>query len=247
MGIVAPVEGAALADFATDELGLSSGYLLTDTSLAATQQVAEGFKLELKNRGGTLAGEGSFKNDDVSISSEIAKIKAAKPEFVLLSSYPPGGASAVKQLRDGGITVPILAGDGFDGAYWTKAIPKLSDFYYATFVSTFGDDPDPAVNEFVEQYKKATGEQPMAFAVGGYSIIQAVQIAAERAKSLDGKALAAELDKFKDVKLLVGPTTFTPDRHYSPNRPIRILQVQDGKFSYKATVEPEDVQLDLGS
>lgn len=247
MGIVAQVEGAALADFAANELKLDKAFVLTDTSLAATQQLAEGTKTQIKANGGTIAGEASFKNNDVSLDTVIAKIKGSSADFIVLASYPPGGATAVKQIRDAGVDLPIVAGDGFDGEYWTKSTPKLSDFYYGTFASTFGDDPDEKVNEFVAKYKEKTGEQPMAFALAGYSVIQAFEIAAKRANSVAGDAVEAQLDTFKDVPLLVGPTTFTAERHFAGNRPIRIMQIQDGTFSYKATIEPGDVEVSFGS
>ena len=218
MGTVSQAQGAALAQFGSDELNVESIYVLTDTSLAATKQVVEGFKERAEDVGIKVAGESTFQNEDPSISSQITQIKGASPEAILLASYPPGGASAVKQIRAAGIKVPILASDGFDSESWTEGIPQLSDFYLTAMASTFGDDPDQRINEFVKKYEKAVGEQPPAFAVGGYSTIEALQIATEGAGSVEGPAVEDALNGFEGQELLAGPTTFTAEQHYPVNR-----------------------------
>jgi len=55
------------------------------------------------------------------------------------------------------------------------------------------------------------------------------------AKSTDGKAVAASLDKFKKVQLITGRTTYTKKCHIPSGRPYLIIQIQGGKNSYTGT------------
>ena len=60
----------------------------------------------------------------------------------------PGEASAVKQIRAAGLDMPLLGDEDLDGDYWKEAVPGLSDVYYSTYASIYGDDPDDQVNEW---------------------------------------------------------------------------------------------------
>jgi branched-chain amino acid transport system substrate-binding protein len=56
--------------------------------------------------------------------------------------------------------------------------------------------------------------------------------AVKRAGSTDGTAVQKALDGFKDVPTIVGKTSYSPTAHIVLNRPMRIMQVQQGKMGY---------------
>ena len=53
--------------------------------------------------------------------------------------------------------------------------------------------------------------------------------------------MKAEFEKFKDEKLLVGPTSFDEKTHINFMRPMVIMQVQDGKHSFVEMRTPEKI------
>ena len=65
-----------------------------------------------------IVGEDSFKNGDANINAQISRLKdlKAQPDVLVVTSFPPGGASAVRQLRAAGLTQPILLNDAMDGS-----------------------------------------------------------------------------------------------------------------------------------
>jgi branched-chain amino acid transport system substrate-binding protein len=75
--------------------------------------------------------------------------------------------------------------------------------------------------------------------VPGYSTIEALKIAIERAKSTDTDAVVKQFQSFKDEKLLVGPTTYTETDRRSPGRPTRVIQIQNGKASFVEMFTPQ--------
>lgn len=232
-------QAAVLAAFA-EKQGYGKGFVLLDDTLSYTRGMNSAFIKFFEAGGGTVAGEDSFKNDDSSVATQINKIKAADPDFILLNSYPPGGASALRQIRAAGIDVPIIDGEAFDGTYWVDAVPDLNDFYITTDATVFGDDVNPEVNEWAKAYEAEYGEPPSkGQSVVGYAIGQGLEIALKKTKgNTDGATLAKALETFKDEKLVTGPTTFDAQTHIPLQNPLVVLKYTGGKPAYVETVTP---------
>ena len=100
--------------------------------------------------------------------------------------------------------------------------------------------PGAEVNEFFKQYRAKYGDPEFSFPLNGYSMVQAIKIAAERANSLETEAVLAELNKFNKQPLLWGATTFTPETHIDLVHPMAIIQIQNGKGSFADLITVED-------
>ncbi|MDX6685218.1 MAG: branched-chain amino acid transport system substrate-binding protein [Baekduia sp.] len=240
--VATPAEGATMAEFAMQK-GWTKAYALKDMGLEYSKTTCQYFTEAYKKLGGTIVGSDTFKNDDPSVQSQITKLKGSGAQFVSLCSYPPGGAAAVKQIRDSGVKLPIVGGGAFDGTYWLKGIPKLSDFYNPG-QGTVADEQDPARKAFWAEYKQVTGAEALTgtYPLMGYSMIQIVAKALEATNgNTDGKALAAAIEKFKDVQLLPGLTTYTAKCHVPLSRALLINQIQNGKQTFVETLKPKFV------
>lgn len=246
MSTAAPAQGAIMAEWAYKERGYKTAYILLDDTADYMKQVAAAFEARFAELAGkdAIVGKDIFKNPDTSIASQITRFKslATEPDCILFASHPPGGASALRQIRAAGIETPILSTESMDGNYWIDAVPTLSDFYYAAYASLWGDDPYPKFNELMDRYEERFGERPtIGNGITGYSVGEAIARAAEKSGSFDGKALQAVLEAFDKEPLIVGPTTFTPELHINLNRPMRIIQVQNGKYSFVTEYGAEKV------
>jgi branched-chain amino acid transport system substrate-binding protein len=232
-------EGATLATFAYQKQGYRKTFVLLDNSVAYDQDDCMGYEEAFKKLGGSIAGSAIFKNSDSSVATQIASIQSSKADSIIACTYPPGGASALRQLRAAGVDLPVLAGDGMDGTYWVKAVPHLNNLYVSTQASMFGDDPSAAVNTFVKVFKQATGgPPPTAFAAVGYSDAQALVAAVEKTGGATGGAdLSNALNQFHNQPLLVGPTSFTSEVHIPLDRPMAIVRYTNGKPAYVTTVK----------
>jgi len=238
-----PGVGAGMAEFARQQ-GYRNAYVLKDTTIEYTNTLCAAFEKRWAQLGGKLSGEDTFKNSDPTIASQITRLKGSstKPGFIAFCSYLPGGASAVKQLRDSGVNVPIVTGDSMDGNGWLKAVPNLSDVYVLTHASLYGDDPSAKVNQLVARYKKDTGAIPStSHGLLGYVLVQALAEAAKRAKSLDPAALKNALETFNGVPFLTGPTTFTKTSHITNTRPLRIIRIENGAPHFLETHAAQQV------
>ena len=164
--------------------GLRSAYLPRSAPGAGDEFNAEGGILGKQIRAVTA----DTKTDIVQGAKAGADVVAQRAQFMIVScDYDMGAPSATvanSQFRSAGIDVPIGGGDSMDGDYWAEAVPGLSDHYASAFGSIWGDDPRPEVNEIFERYAAKLGAPAeTSFPLNGYSAIQMIKIAAERAGS----------------------------------------------------------------
>lgn len=234
--------GAALAEWGYKEKGLRNLFVLLDDTTEYTKETCFGMETAWKGlKDATVVGSDNFKNGDPTIATQIAHLKNTKPapDAIALCTYPPGGINAVRQLRSAGVTATIFSTNAMDGTFWLNAVPNLKDFYVAVMASVYGDDPRPEINDINKRVKEKTGK-PVTFgeAFTGYAVIQVLARAAERAKSLDAKAVTDVLETFRNESSLVGPVTFTKDFHMTPRLPTQIIAAENGTRKWVATVEP---------
>ncbi|HUG60351.1 MAG TPA: ABC transporter substrate-binding protein [Methylomirabilota bacterium] len=239
-------QGALMAEWAYNEKGWKSAYVLLDNTISYTKSLCGSFAERWKEVAGddALLGEDTFLNGDPSVAAQVTRITSLQqaPDVVFLCSYAPGGPSAIRQIRAAGVESAILTGESMDGDYWIGSVPDLSNFYVVNYGSKYGDDPDPEVNAFFERFEAKYGKKAdVSYGLRGYSAVQAWAKAANEAGSLDGDKVAAILDTFKDEPLVIGPTTFTPDLHIATTRPMSIIGVTDGAFAAEGRFTVEKV------
>jgi branched-chain amino acid transport system substrate-binding protein len=243
-GTLTNVVGAVNAEFAYFNKKWRNAYILKDTSIEYSKSVCDTFKQRFEELGGRIVGEDTVQNGDASIAAQITRIRQTQDvDFVRVCSYLPGGATFILQLRERGVTLPILADDSMDGSFWySKTLPRLSDVFFPSPTSIFGNDPNPAVNAAVKAYTREYKAPPAtSIALFGMAPAQALKIAVERAKSLRGDAVKAQLEKFENVPLITGPQTFTKTLHIDKQRRMLELEVRNGKHVVVARIKPRKV------
>jgi branched-chain amino acid transport system substrate-binding protein len=228
----AQLQGSSIAEWGFSKKGWKTAYLLLDNLIEYNKSVCYGFELGFKAAGGKIVGQDTFKNDDASIAGQITRLKAVNPapDVIELCSFPPGGASAVRQIRAAGIKTPIATDNAMDGTYWLGAVPDLSDFYYSSLGSVVGGDPRPGINELRDKYiAKYKDPPPVSTTYMGYSMIQLYAAALEKAKTTEPKAVVAAFESFQDQPTVEGPFSFSHDLHIQKKFQFTIMGVNNGK------------------
>lgn len=241
-------EGIAIAEYAFEEMDLKTAYVLEDSTIEYNKSNCAGFRHAWKELAGEegIIGEDSFRNEDPSIAAQITRIKSLEvaPDAIHLCSFTPGGASAVRQLRAAGIDTPILASTAMVDNYWLNAVPGLDNFYLPGFMSLYGDDPRPEMNEFLEVFKARWEAAPVSsYSVLGYTLIESWTRAVEKAETVESDAVLAVMNSFVDEPFTAGPTTFTDQLHVQTNRPWLIMKVENDSFKavevFRNTITPD--------
>ncbi len=214
--------------------GWRKGYILKDTTIAFDATWADFFKRRWAELAGAdaLLGMDTFGGEDPQIASQITRIKALpdKPDFIVLASFPPGGVSAMRQIRAAGVDTPLL-GSGILGRRLLargRAEPErdvLRDLRLDVRLRSASRSPG-----LMDKYKTKFGKPPVtSHAVTGYSVIEAWSKAVEKAGTFDTDKVRDVLQTFKDEKLLAGPTTFTEKEHINMQRDLLLIEVKNGK------------------
>jgi branched-chain amino acid transport system substrate-binding protein len=229
-------EASARATF-LHEKGIRHPFLLRDTSILLGKTDCSAFQQSWEHLGGEIAGSADFQNSDESIASQVSELEGSDADAVMLCSYPPGGASALKQIRAAGIDLPIAASAAFDGTFWTKGIPNLDDIYITINGSAY-DPPDRATAKLFKRLEKAGVDTDASGALlASYAAGQLMLDAIEETGTVDGNVLADALEA-KSHKTIVGKVSYTREDHY-PTRIWPVYVFSDGKPKFLTEVKPE--------
>jgi branched-chain amino acid transport system substrate-binding protein len=217
--------------------GLRHPFLLQDTSISLGESDCGAFAESWEHLGGTIAGSADFKNEDQSIATQISQLKNSSADSIMLCSYPPGGAAAIKQIRAAGIDVPIAASAAFDGTFWLKGIPDLGEFY----VTVNGSAYDPANEATARLFKRleaaGVNTDVSNALLGAYASGQLIIDAIKETHSVSGDELATALED-KPHETIVGRVRYTEDDHY-PTRVWPVYEFVDGKPRFVTAVAPK--------
>jgi branched-chain amino acid transport system substrate-binding protein len=233
-GNVAQDEGSAMAEYAWKR-GWRNASLATDTVIVYFRNVVQAFKARWQQLGGKIVTEETYQSaggSPASWQNTVTRLNAKQADVIVTSTAPPFGAQVpiMTGLRTLGNTTPILNSWAGDGSYWYATLdPPVTNYYYVTFASAFGDDPVKAVNALRKKYAAAIakGGSTGAF-VTGWSAIDGINLALKRTGgNANGAALAAQMEKFKNVPTLSGLVTFSNKLHTVSGRTYRVIRVQN--------------------
>lgn len=197
-------------------------------------EVLKGGTDGLKTIGMDYAEKTSYKRGATDFSSQVARMKAAGCEMVVLGTIIRETIGTIAESRKTGFN-PIFIGSS---ALYTDLIHKLGgkamDGLYGTMTvqHPYLDETSQPMRFWANKYKTQFNEDPTVFSVYGYIIIDAFIKAAQKA----GPNLTT--DSF--IKAM-DTMTFEPDMFGSPNSSYtatkrlgnnlsRLSQIQDGKW-----------------
>lgn len=231
----------AIADYAYDKLGARKVVVWTDNSMDFTKALSAFFTERFTEKGGEVAGTDSFMMGDTDFSAQIARLASIdpKPDAVFVSAIPSEAGISVKQIREQGITMPIISGDGFDTELVTTVPgPELAnDVYFSTH--TYRADDRPEVAKFIEDYKAEYGRDPEnAFAPLGYDALMLVADAIRRANSAEPADIQKALKETRGFKGVTGEISYTRDSMVPP-KPVSVISVKQGNYKVEEIWKPE--------
>ncbi len=238
------VQAAAGAEFMYNNLNCKTAWLLWDKGTEYTTLLAKYWKERYQELGGKIIGEVTYTQGDTDFSAQIARLKRLNPQpdglYIAVLQASDGGAIA-KQIRDAGITLPIVGGDGWDGPELVGVAGEAANNVYFTTHAFMSPDAGPKMKAFIEAYKKAYGVEPeSAFAALGYDAIYLMADAIKRAGSTDPKAICKALSETKGFQGITGTITY-PSGKRVPQKSVTIIGVKNQKYTLAAEVIPEKI------
>ena len=230
-GNVAQDEGSAMAEYAWKR-GWRTASLATDTVIVYFRNVVQAFKARFTQLGGKIAAEETYQSlggNPASWQSTVTRLNGEDADVIVTVTAAAFGAQVpiISGLRTLGNNTPILNSWAGDGNYWYTPEPKVSNYYYVTYASAFGNDPVKAVNAMARLNKAAIAK---AGSTGGFvtgpAAIDGILVALKRTGgNTSGAALAAQMERFKNVPTLSGLVSFSPSLHSVFGRQYRVIRV----------------------
>jgi len=171
------VQGAFDGQYAWEKMKAKKVYIIDDQKTYGVG-LASSFKDQFTKLGGKVAGSEHVSPDDRDFKAVVSKVKSAKPDLVFYGGEYPASGPLSQQLKDGGVTVPLMGGDGMYSADYIKLNKKAQGDY----ASSVGKPVEelPSAKKFIADYK-AAGFKEAYEAYGGstydstWAIIQAVK------------------------------------------------------------------------
>ncbi len=233
-GNVAQDEGSAMAQYAWGH-GWKTAALATDGVIVYFKDVVAAFKVRFQQLGGKIVDQETYHslggND---VNNAISRLNGVKADVVVTSTAGAFGAlsTLISGMRSAGNNTPVLNSWAGDGTYWLPKSPKVTNYWFVTFASAFGNDPNKAINKLAKQVHAGTG----GF-ITGPAAVDGVATAIRRAHgSTNGATLASIMEKFKGVPTLSGKVSFSPKLHTVFGRHYRVIRIQNNKPRLVTTI-----------
>ncbi|MDI6693069.1 MAG: ABC transporter substrate-binding protein [Anaerosomatales bacterium] len=171
--------------------------------------------------GVTIVADETFNPGDTDMSSQLTKIRAAKPDAVLMWNAGKEAALIAKGMKQLGMTQPLFGGPGNGRKEFIQGAGDGAEgFRFAAgkilVPSAYGTDTEAykVATEFIDSYTAKYGESPDIFAGHAYD---AFLIVVDALKRIEGDATPAKLrDAIEQTKGLVGvggTFTYSPQDH----------------------------------
>ena len=138
-------------------------------------------------------------------SALVSKIKQSGADLVYFGGLYTEGGLIVRQMRDQGVKAPMMGGDGIT----SDEFAAVGGPGVEGTLMTYGPDPrnNPDAKAVVAKFR-AKNFEPEAYTLYSYAAVQVIKQAAESAKSLDPKKVAAKMHSGMTFKTVLGNLSF---------------------------------------
>ena len=231
-------QGEIAAKFAAETLKVKKVAVLYGTGDPYSSGVGKAFAAAAKKAGlDVVDEENSSSADDTEYSSQLQKIQASGAEFLYAPYYySVAGPYIIPQARALGYKGYVMGPDGYDGLKLTGDKSQYDKVLYTTHYSP-DDTSNSKVQDFIKSYKKANNNQePNTFTALAYDSVYMFKQAYEKA----GKNPTREQIRNAIAGMSFSGVTgkFTLDKKGSPNKSVIVLELKNGKPTYRTTIQP---------
>jgi len=231
-----PFQGTIMANFAANTLKAKTAAIYVDSSSDYSKSLQTVFEENFTKHGGKVVAKEAYLQKDQDFKAALTKIKASNPDVLFVPGYYEEVSKIIKQARELGLNIPIIGTDGWDSPKLAEMAgpAALNNTYFSNHYST--EDKDPRVVKFVEAYSKEYGQVPDAFAALGYDGAIMLIDAIKRAGSAEPTKIKEALEKTANLQVVTG--TLSVDAQHNPVKSAVIIEMKDGKQTFKEKVNP---------
>src|SRR5262244_239653 len=197
-------QGAVAGDYIAKHFQGKKVAILHDRTTYG-QGLAEETKKNLNSKGLKEVMFEGVNKDDKDFSALVSKVKASNADLVYWGGLHDTGGLILRQLRAQGVKATFMGADGItDDEFAAIAGPGAEGT-----LMTYGPDPRkrPEAKDVVAKFR-AKNFEPQAYTLYSYAAVQIIKQAAESAKSLDPKKVAAQIKSGQKFNTVIGQLSY---------------------------------------
>jgi branched-chain amino acid transport system substrate-binding protein len=238
------LQATALARFAREQ-GYRTAYMLPSEDTPYAAQLPASFAEAFQKMGGASAGKSSITLGQQDFGAAVAAIRSASPavDVVMTGASEPEFPIFLRQLRDAGVTAPVLAGDAVDSPT-TLALGAIAEGL--VYVSAACPAPGGALEKFDHGYVAKFGGDPdmdqAPYAAIAYETLKLIEAAITKAGSTDGAAIRDALDAMVEFPGIACGGITLAGAHRVAVRNVALIRVEKGRKTLVKMMRPDAVE-----
>ncbi len=185
------VQGAVLARFAYDSLGIRRAAALHDAASPHGRDITRLFHETFEAKGGRMVRVETFDADNpADHGPQFRRLLAEQPDAILLPTFVADDSTHIRLARRLGFRGVFLGSDAWD----VSRLTNREDAHASIITANWNRAADrPAVRVFTAAWDARYSDPPRAAAAATYDAIKLAAAAASRAGTRDGDAVADAL------------------------------------------------------
>ncbi len=188
-----------------------------------------------KKLGGEIAATEAVPQGATNMDTQIAKVRAANPDFIALWMFNPEVGLAIKRIREFGMKQPLI------GIEYTPNDAKIAGntsegFLYINDYFQPSED-HPWSKQFADGYKKKYGVDPDFYAANYYEGVYIIAELLKRARARGGDYANGEVMKAVLIENPKFDSVYGGQMVFQPNgvafKRVALFKVEDGKGKFQ--------------
>ena len=197
-------------------------------------EVLRGGEAALQTLNQTYVERASFKRGATEFSSQVARLKAANCDLVVMGTIIRETVGVLAEARKVGLDAVFVG----TAAAYTHLIPQLggrvTEGFYTVMTTAhpYPDDPSPQIREWAQRYKARFGEDPTVFSAFGWQVSHLFTEAAMKAgQNLTWQSFNQAMESTRYGTDMFGSQgcAITPQNRLC-NNAARLSQIRDGRW-----------------
>jgi branched-chain amino acid transport system substrate-binding protein len=181
-----------------------------------------------------LVAEQSFKTKETNFASQVAAIRAGKPDAIVMHHQPGDAGTMLLQLRQRGVTGPVLSDILVGGAdFWKLSEGKaLGAIGFAVYAA---DDPRPVVQDWVSMWRTLTRRPtaaPDGFVTTYYDAVQVLAQVLNKSRDLSREAIRDAFLQVRDAETISGAISWKEVGDVTRRSPVLVEVGENGVLKH---------------
>jgi branched-chain amino acid transport system substrate-binding protein len=221
-------QGSVAADFIMNHLHAKRVAVIHDKDTYG-QGLADSMKDSMRKHGQNEVIYEGLTRGEKDFNALVTKLKATNVDAVYFGGLHTEAGPLVKQMREQGLSVPFISGDGIVTEEFVTAAGGKQ--FVSNVYMTFGADPRkiPSNKAVIEKFR-STGYEPEGYTLYAYTTMQVIANAMNATNSKSGKVLSNYL-KQNTVDTIMGKESWDEKGDLKKSNFVMYAWKNDGTYS----------------